>query len=148
MPAQHLHLHGQHLLAAGLQGGQETFELFLADLAEEVFELLLGLLEFVDRLLLVVGGLGVLLLGDVVLGLLRCSLRRPRLASCRWPRRLAAAGGGRLLRRRLLGRCLLLRLRRRLLGWLGFALPLAWLWPLLFWPALGLALLGFAAPLG
>src|SRR5262249_4013547 len=65
----HRDLHGQHLLAAGLEGGQQTLQLLLADLAEQFFQLLLGLLEFVEGLVLVAGGVVALVVLDLLAGL-------------------------------------------------------------------------------
>src|SRR5205807_769095 len=62
-------LHGQHLFTAGLQGGQEALQLLFAGLAQQLFELLAGLFQLLDRVLLVVGGRLVLVLGDVIFGL-------------------------------------------------------------------------------
>src|SRR5262249_20996210 len=67
-------LHAQHLLATVLKGRQEPFQLLLAKLAEELFELLLGLVEFVDRFALVVAGVVLVALLDIVLRLFLVSL--------------------------------------------------------------------------
>jgi len=64
----HVDLHGQHLLATGLEIGEQPVQLLLAQLAQEVFQLLLGVLEFLNRVVLVLLARLLVVLVDVVLG--------------------------------------------------------------------------------
>ena len=59
-------MHGEHLFATSLEGGQQSFEFFLAHLAEEVFELLLGLLKIADCSALLVARVLVVAVGDLL----------------------------------------------------------------------------------
>ncbi len=70
-----LDLHRQHLLAAGLQLGQQPLEFLLAELPQEVFELLLGLLQLVAGLFGVIESGTLLVLGNVLFGLVLIPFR-------------------------------------------------------------------------
>src|SRR5262249_49080768 len=63
-------LHGQHLLTAALQRGQDALDFLLAQLAEQFFQLLAGLLQLLLGLGLLLGGGVIVALVDLVLGLL------------------------------------------------------------------------------
>src|SRR5262249_17477467 len=63
-------LHGQHVPAARFQLGQQALKLFLAELPQEVFELLLRGPQIFESLVLIFRGVVALILAELVFGLL------------------------------------------------------------------------------
>ena len=135
-------LHREHLLATLLELGQDPLGLFFAELTEQAFELLFGVFQLSDRVVLLAAGLFVLAVIDFLLGLLLALIpflnlllgdldvilrparrrRRTRRRGHPWPTATANSDD----------------------GGIGLAepSPLAWLCPLLLGPAFACGLAG------
>ena len=92
-------LHFEHFAEAGGELRERAFELFFAKLAEDALELGLGLLEFFDRLLLVLGRAFALGFLELLVGFLHLLLRFFQAIWSRDRRALAVAEAYRFGRR-------------------------------------------------
>src|SRR5262249_51519931 len=64
-----LDLHAEHALAAGLELGQQPLDLLVAQLVQELLELLLGVLQLLGGRVLILAGPLAVVAGDLVFGL-------------------------------------------------------------------------------